>query len=469
MSARARTARGRTAVIGALAAVLVVSGCSGPTSDWRFQGKPLHEVEESLATMTETWRSAMTSEGVEVAIPEDAGCYLQVADDELVGEELLCGPMAFMGAEATQWVVAPLSAMQTKDDSVRLVLDEEPAWDLGTANPNSVPVDAEGTEADLEQQVEPPSAPPAEMGQVIPLEIEEIEAAEEPYELVTVDATYSITTLGVVPQVGPATDPVGAPEGGSLITVGVSRQGHQGVPTSPTSKAVLTVGGAEIDVPEETSAIAVEGDGSDAVIAVDYDGNTQEYELATGELVGGRPFSARQFEPVNAPERELIGDESEGESASYRFRLDGGTTSWSESEGWAADGKDRMFMDLSFESDIQFANDGDTVPYDDKTYSLASLSVTADGEEVAVDPKSIDLAPRADGDFENLGTVASLALDVPADAEEITIAATVDVKAVPVQDEITNYMREHTDGEPESISKTLELTEVTLKPQGANS
>lgn len=467
MSAHGRTVRRRTVTIGALVAALVVAGCSGPTSEWRFQGKPLHEVEESLATMTETWRSAMTSEGVEVSIPEDAGCYLQVAEDELVGEELLCGPMAFMGAEETQWAVAPLTAMQTKDDSVRLVLDQEPAWDLGTANPNSVPVDAEGAEADLGQQVEPPSAPPAEVGQVIPLEIEEIEAAEEPYELVTVDATYSITTLGVVPQVGPATDPIGAPEGGSLITVGVSRQGHQGVPTSPTSSAVLTVGGTEVELPEETSAIAVEGDGSDAVISVDYDGNTQEYDLATGELVGGRPFSAREFEPVNAPEQELIGDESEGESTSYQFRVAGGTTSWSEGEGWAPEGKDRLLLDLSFDSTVEFNHDGGRVPYADKSYELTSLTVTADGEEVPVDPSSVELAPRADGDYISRGTVARLALDAPANAEEITIAATVDISAAPEKDQVTNYLREYTEGEPDSISQTIELTEVTLQPAGA--
>ncbi len=467
MSAIVRTAHRRNVAIGAMAAVLVLAGCSGPTSAWRFQGKPLQEVEESLATMSETWRSAMTSEGVEVAIPEDAGCYLQVADDELVGEEILCGPMAFMGAEETQWAVAPLSAMQTKDDTVRLVLEDEPAWDLGTANPNSIPVDAAGTEADLDQQIEPPSAPPAEVGQVIPLDTTEIQTAEEPYELVTVDATYTITTLGVVSQVGPATDPVGAPEGGSLITVGVSRQGHQGVPTSPTSSAVLTVGGTEVELPEETSAIAVEGDGSDAVITVDYDGNAQEYDLATGELVSGRPFSAREFEPVNAPERELIGDESEGESTSYRFRLTGGTTSWSEGEGWAPEGKDRLLLALSFDSTVEFNHDGARVPYRDKSYELTSLTVTADGEEVPVDPASVELGPRADDDYSNLGTVAHLALDAPADAQEITISATVDVTATPEKDEGTNYMRERTEGEPDSISQTIELTEVTLQPLGA--
>lgn len=466
MSAAVRAVRGRNVAIGVLAAVLVLGGCSGPTSSWRFQGKSLHEVEESLATMTETWRSDMTSGEVEVTIPEDAACYLQVADDELVGEDVLCGPLAFMGAEETQWVAAPLSAMTQKDGSVRLVLEEVPGWDFGTPNPNAVPTAADGSPADLDQEVEPPAAPPAEVGEVIPLEPADLEAASAPYDLVTVDATYTITTLGVLSQVGPVTSPVGAPEGGSLITVGVSRQGHQNVPTSPTSKAVLRVGGTEIDVPEETSAIAVEGDGSDAVIAVDYDGNVQEYSLATGELVSGRPYSAREFVPVNAPTKELIGNESDGESVSYQFQLAGGTTSWTEDGGWAPEGKDRLLMNISFDTTVEFHNDGDRVTYGDKSYELTSLTVTADGEEIAVDPASVEIGPRADDDYTSRGNVARLVADIPADAEEITIAATIDVTAKPEKDYITNYMREHTEGEPDSISETIELTGVTLQPLG---
>lgn len=70
-------------------------------------------------------------------------------------------------------------------------------------------------------------------------------------ELFTPDATYTIRSAGVLSQVGDPTDPTGAPEGGSLVTVGVERSAHSNAPTSPTSKAVLTAGGNEHEIPDE--------------------------------------------------------------------------------------------------------------------------------------------------------------------------------------------------------------------------
>lgn len=465
MSVSVKERRFRILAAGAVVTALCVTGCSGPIEKLTYQGTPVEDAADSLATMTERWRSLMTSEDVEVSIPEDAQCYLQVAEEEMVGEELLCGPLAFMGAEETQWTVAPLGTMQTKDGGVRLVLEEDTLFDFGTANPNAVPLDAEGEEADLDQEVQAPSAPLAEMGDVIPLQTEEIEAAGEPYELVTVDATYTITTMGAVQQVGPPTAPTGAPEGGSLVTVGVHRQAHDGVPTSPTSAAVLTVGGTEHKIPEQTSAIAVEGDGSDAVVAVDYDGNVQEYSLASGELVSGRPFAVEQFAAVNAPESELIGDESNGASTSYRFQLSGGTSSWSEEGGWAPEGKDRLYLDLSFTSRTSFSEGSYDVDYNEEEYSFSSLTVTADGEEIPVDLGEVEISPRADDDYQSLDMVAPLVLEVPSGTEEVTVSASVDVIATLGKDDLTNTMRDYVDGEPESISETIELTEVTLRPQ----
>lgn len=462
MSAPARTRGHRLAAAAAAVTALLLTGCGGPTSSWTFQGKPVEDAEETLTAITERWRSLMAGEDVEVNIPETAQCYLQVADDELVGEEVLCGPLAFMGAEETQWVLAELSANQTADKGVRLRLDDETRFDFGTANPNSVPLDASGEPADLAQQVEPPTAPPAEVDAVIPLQQSDLESAGEPYELVTPDATYTIRSAGVLSQVGDPTAPTGAPEGGSLVTVGVERSAHSNAPTSPTSKAVLTAGGSEHEIPDEPSAIAVQGDGADAVISVEYDGNTQQYNLASGELTGGRPFTVTELAAVNSPRDELIGDETKGESTAYSFRVLAGTSSWDEEGGWAPEGKDRAHIDLSVESRSAFHESYHRVKYEEKAYSITALTVTADGQEIPVDPASVTLAPRADDDYENLAMLARLVLEVPEGTQEITVSATVEVAATPRKDESTSYSRETTDGEPESISATLELPEVTL-------
>lgn len=58
--------------------VLLATACGGPTNDWRFQGDPVREVEESLATIEDRWRAEIGAADVAIAVPEDAGCYLQL-------------------------------------------------------------------------------------------------------------------------------------------------------------------------------------------------------------------------------------------------------------------------------------------------------------------------------------------------------------------------------------------------------
>lgn len=442
---------------------LLAAGCGGPTSSWTYNGAQVDEVEKSLSQVSERFRSMVTELGVEVTLPEDAGCYLQVRDDDVVTEDVLCGPFRFIGQE-TQWVTAPLSTVQLPDEKVRLVMDEDDAFDLGTANPNATPRDAQGDTPDLDRELEAPIPPATKLGTVIPLAVSDSEA--EPFDLATVDATYTISAVGVTDLVwNTEGEPLGAPDGGALVTLKVERAAHQNVPTSPTSSAVLRAGGEEYEVPEGLSAIAVPGDGSDAVIEVAYGENVQRYSVPEAEQTAGTPFAVQDLAPINAPQSQLIGDESSGASTSYEFRVRGGTSTWSEEDGWAPEGSTIAYLDVSFRQSTQFREGFGTVDYDDTTYELTALSLTANGKSIEVPLDSVSIEPKPDGDWDNLDTVLRIRAEVPFDISEMTVSAEVSMTATLDSDEMTNYQRERVDGEPESITEVLELTEVTLAPQ----
>lgn len=459
--------RGRRITAGAGAFLLIATACSGPTNDWTFHGDPVREVGESLTTIEERFRSEIADAEISITVPDDAGCYLQVADDTIIAEDVICGPLRIFGAEETMWLTAPLAGMKGQGDEVRLYVEDDAEFETGSPSTNATTVDASGNEVDTSREVEAPKAPPAAVGDVIPLDPaadEDTESAVEPFEISTPDAEYRIARAGVREYVGSDTDPTGPPEGGALVAMEVTRNARQNAPTSPVSSATIRAGGKDIEVPDGYAAVAVEGDGSDAVIAVEYDGNVQEFSLATGELVSGHPYTAQSFTPVNAPQDTTVG-EREGSSTKVRQRVRTVVASWDEERSWAPEGKDRAYIALSLDTRSEFRSGNDTVDYDVRKYTVKDVSITADGQEIAVDPASVALEPRADGNYEDLDMVAMIVVDVPIGTQEISVGGSIELTATIEDNNITAYQRDHAEGEPEAIQHTLELAPVTMMPE----
>lgn len=372
--------------------------------------------------------------------------------------------MRVFGSDQTTWATAPMSGMPGKDGDVRLFVEDDQYFDLGSPSSNATTVDAEGNEVDTSREVDPPTAPPATVGDVIPLDPaaeSDAEAGAEAFEIATPDATYRIDRAGLREYAGPVSDPVGPPDGGSLVALSVTRESKANAPTSPVSSAVIRAGGTGHEIPEGYSAIAVDGDGSDAVVAVEYDGNVQEFSVTSGELVAGHPYVSTAFTAVNTPQGETIG-ERDGASTDMKHKVRTSIVSWDEERGWAAEGMDRAYIAFSLATETEFGQNTDRVDYDERSYTVTDMSITADGEDVAVDPSSITLEPRADTNFEDLDVVALIVVDVPIGTKEIVVDGTVDLTATIKDNDITQYQRKHIEGEPESIQHTLDLDPVTM-------
>lgn len=460
--------RSRGIVVAAVAVCLVLAGCGGPSAQWRHQGKKVVGVEESLATIdAEFAKQLKESDGVPVTIPEEARCFFQVTGEKEVLDEAFCGPIKYLGSDTNIWGSTPLEVrVADKQNEVMLVAGEDLYFEQADPDSSAKLLDAKGDEGDPKLKVAAPPAPRAEVGDT--LSVADAESTlDEPLEVGTPDATYSFSALGVTDHVGEGADRVDAPKDGTLVTVGMDRSSAASAPNGFTSTATLTVGGEPVEIPEQGGTIAVKGDGKDAKVAIEYDGNTQVVSLADKKVVSGHAYVDTDFEPVNAPQKVLIGDEANGASTSYTYQVDASVTSWDPEQHWAPEGKDRLGLVLSFDESSSFKSAGSfsRLRYDDTKYAVTAVNLTVDGQPVAVDAAALAVEPRPDSNYSLKDHVVRVNSEIPAGAKSIKVTATVSRSGGWVTNTFNSYDVESVQGEPASIDQNLDLAEVTLEPQ----
>lgn len=465
---RARFARSATAVA-ALALISPLASCSNPTSDWTFQGSELVDVDESLDALTSSFQDAVAGEETPSTVPDEARCYVQVKSETTVGEEVACGPIRMLGDEEDRWVGTTIVGSPAKKDKVKLVAED--AGDFSTVEPDAQAelLDAKGKTPPDDLEVSAPAAPKAKVGDSVPAG-EDSSLGEDSLEVSTPDAEYSFSALGVSDHAGDGADRVDAPEGGSIVTVGMSRESKPDAPNGNTSSATLVVAGKKVDIPSDgSSAVAVDGDGKDAQVEIEYDGNVQKVSLAEKKLVDGHPYTDQSFTAVNAPKDELIGDENKGASTSYQFDVGGEISSWNEEDSWASEGKDRLELQIGFDEKSKYTEKtdgfGDTLVYDENVkYSVKDLKITADGKDVKVDASSLKVKPRADDDWTGKDQQIAVSAEVPTGTKELKVSGTVSRSGTYEKSGVNEYAIDELKNEPKTLSNDLQLKEVTLQP-----
>lgn len=463
---RVRVLGARTTWVMIAAGALVLSGCSGPTAGWRHQGAKVVEVEATLERLTASYKSAIGDSDVPTTVPKDARCYFQVNEDKDVKDEAVCGPIRQLGSDKNLWVSTPLEARGTaKPDEIVLVAPSDPRFGETTFDANYKLLDAQGKEADRDQEVKAPAAPKAAVGDTPSVEPED-STLDEPLVISTPDATYSFSALGISDHVGEGATRVDAPKGGAFVTAQYDRSKSGDAPNGFTSEAVLTVDGKPVEIPEGSSTVAVATAGKDAAVSIEYDGNTQVVSLAEQKLTSGHPYIDQEYEPVNKPQSVLIGDESNGASTTYTYQVDARVTSWDATNHWAPEGKDRLALAISFDESSQYKESGNiwTLRYTDTTYTVTGVTVTVDGQAIPVDPASLAVVPRPDNDYQSQDNIVQIATEIPAGAKDIKVTASVARSGGYVKDSGNAYPAESLKNEPGSIDQTLDLAEVTLTP-----
>jgi hypothetical protein len=465
-----RTGFTRSAIVlSGLALAMTATGCGGPTKDWTFQGSRIADVDESLKTLTGSFRDAVAAQETPATVPDEAKCYVQVVSESSVKDEVVCGPLRYLGDEEDSWVGTTVVGAPAKKDRVQLVAEDADNFHTTEPDKQAETLDAKAKTPPEDLDIAAPAAPKAAVGDTLPA-VEDSSLGDDGLTVETPDATYLFTTLGVSDHVGDGADRVDAPEGGSIVSVEMTRDAKGDAPNGSTSAANLVVGGKKVDMPEDGGAVAVDGDGADAEVDIEYDGNTQKVSLAKKKLVAGHPYTSETLEPVNTPKDELIGDENKGASTSYQFGAEAAISSWDEKDSWAPEGKDRLALQIGFDESSKYTEKHDSLSYDvdydhDVTYSVKDLKVTADDEDVKVDPSSLKVKPRADDDWAGKENQFTVDAEVPTGTEEIKVSGTVTRSGEYEKSDVNEYPLEHLKNEPKSISNDLELKEVTLQPK----
>jgi hypothetical protein len=450
--------------------VMPLAACGGPTKDWRFQGHELIDVDQTLETLTTSFKDSVASDGEgeadAVTVPDKAACYFQITNDTTVGETALCGPVKFLGEDENSWIGADVKLGGTKKKKSTIVAADSGSFYEAELDDKAELKDAKGKSPDADMKIDAPPAPKAEAGTTYPAD-ESATLDDDPVVVSTPDATYTFTALGVTDHMGEGRDRTDPPEGGSFVTVGMERSSVSEAPNGQTSGAKLTVGGDEVEIPEEGATIAIAGDASDATVDVEYDGNVQQVSLKDQKVTDGHPYTDQTYSPVNAPQEELIGDENKGASTSYTFGVDAEVSSWDEKNSWAPDGKDRLTMDIAFDESSNYT-EKDTIgslSYDEKTsYTVKDLKVTVDGKDVKVDTDKIKVGKAPDDDWGAKEHQFTVTADVPTGAKEIKVSGTVKRSGTYAKSSGNEWDIDNLDNEPKTIDNDLKLKEVTLQP-----
>ncbi|MBD5829747.1 hypothetical protein [Janibacter melonis] len=444
--------------------VVVVSSCSSPTDDWRFEGQEVTDVDTSLESLTGRYRDFVADLDFPSAVPPEAGCFVQVVADSAVQDVVLCGPMRFAGDEEDVWLGMPVAL--APGDGGSFVLDAADDAQFADAEPTTGAklLDGEGSPAATDVEIATPASPRADVGEAVPLPTEGGEDTQEPVIVEVPDATYSIADAAATDHVGQGRGRVDAPEGGALLSVGVDRSARSDAPNGETSTATLYVDDEEVEIPEDGTATAVAGAPSSARLVVEYDGAEQVVRLAEPAEVQGVGYVDEHWQPVNDPQDERIGDEGKGAFVEYDYDVIAHASTWDEDRSWVDDGKVRLDVDVSFDAELAYRESGNgSLDYDEVAYDVQEMKVVAGGDEVPVDVDDLEVVPRPDGDYSTKSNVVRVSVEVDDTVDEISVEARVSADGRYERSDLTSYQRGQLTREPSKITGELELAETVVR------
>ncbi|WP_409484220.1 hypothetical protein [Arsenicicoccus dermatophilus] len=390
--------------------VLVVAGCSsGPTVT--YGGTKVAEPDKVLETVESQWKAAVGRGKVKANVPDEARCYFQVAtveDAKALWEKVLCGPYRLMASTETTWDAAKIVPVGSDGEAVRLGLGGTggDTFTPGTAAEGLSPWRPDGKVADLQVKVNEPDAPKVGAGTVI----DSVSSASlgtpslgapsdgpeaESQPVIMPDGRYTVHVTRQA-RVGDPENRKAAPEGGTFLVFKLARDSissawalspdGRGTPTISTTAAVK-VGGKSYPVPLDTStsdhrALAVAGDGKDAVFEFTYDGLAQSIGLDGKRIGNPAPamYLARSQGASDALSAQIGGSEQDGWRAIGRLTdIKVQLTAYDREKKWAPAGQAWAVVTASLSEDVPtFYKGWSSASYDTK---LNVTDFTLDGQK----------------------------------------------------------------------------------------
>lgn len=485
---RGRRISAGTAVVGAL----LLAGCSGSgdgvggieTAD----GESLQNAEATLAEATDAWSATVPTEDVETS--EETRCYFVVGDDEAVTEQIACGGVRTpMAEEGHVWSVGSFEVRQNSDEEMEAHLPEEWAEGLerGVERPGAAVVDADGDPAP--EEIDALAAPP------IPQAPEDLVVADEelPVDLAQPDdetaspgeagqvitpagtlAVRSVVQLETVPMgagqedseessgsaaeqqgtsedavLDPAGRPHGPSEGQAFYLIDYTFEPAEAMDEELTAALALRSAGQQTTLANfeesgggfgspssEDHSVLVSADADESSLIISSSGVDQQVELPPGERTSNETAAAYYRDVTqqdlnhefSVEEPTFTVGEDESVLSSYLNIQSARLTAYSEApgaDGWAEPGTAWLVL----EQDATFSSEDSWVDLIELAAEFSAVDESGDSHSTSTD---------LDVGYRGVDEAVTVAIPVPADAEDFTLSSTWSGRAENLDDEKTS-------------------------------
>lgn len=372
---------------GAALAAVLLSGCGSEAAT--FEGRNVEDLDKTIESVDAMW-AQNRAEGTKSNVDDESRCYAQVTDLAM-SEDIICGPIHYLGSDDQVWESVALSFMP--DGDKKAVASVDGSFSTAKRAENTTLFRPDGKESPEDLVVPEPDTETAAPEQAI-----WESGAPQEYGTNTVavrlpgGSTMNVIGWKVSERVGSAENRLKAGEGRTFASVyfpdSLSNQG------APTELAFVSGGKSyPLGAPKSgTVSMSLPGDAKDAELAVTTDGNTQTVSLTTGEITS--TASAYYDGLARTPEETVLieqeTDNGAGQTAS--FRMDDHNTfreAYEPKQGWAPEGKAWLIVDAQWYTTLKNSG-GFMDQYEHETKVTSATVEGLSGEKYTAEAVRID-------------------------------------------------------------------------------
>ncbi|MEO6999879.1 MAG: hypothetical protein ABI112_17530 [Terracoccus sp.] len=287
-----RPVRNATTAAASVVACVALGACSSP-APYQLKGRDVTDLTGSLDYISARWRATLTGLGTSVNLPAGARCYVEGAGGLALGTSVVCGPVRLAGDGETTWESHAVVG-STTPSGVRLVLSgngaavEAPTFrPLAAADLTAPFVDADGTTAPLDQELDPPAVDRAAADDPQPLTTPF--SGGSPLIVRTPSGPVTLAVALTTGVIGPVGHQVAPPTGGSFLLVAGNDLSDAAADDADVS-IVVSHGGTNVTLPldqlAEGVAVGLPKGAGPAAVGVGYAGLVQRFDAASGRRLG---------------------------------------------------------------------------------------------------------------------------------------------------------------------------------------
>lgn len=416
------------AVIGStMLAATILTGCAGGPKV-TLDGSEVSNLDKAIEQADNLWAQNRAS-GTASNIDKDSRCYAQ-ASNGVLAKQAICGPIHYLGSDDQVWETMDWQPAGDGKDKVQLTAGN--SFSKGEKAANAELVRPDGKKVPDGLVVPEPDTKAADPSQAIWGQTASVSDAEPKTSVVTPDGTMTLSKLKITDRVGGEHDRLKAGDGNKFAFVNIDTNPG----TSPQTELAFVSGGKTYPVGKVkagTLAMALPGDAKDAVLAITYDGLTQNVSLADGKLESkATAYYSGLESTTGSPSLEALKvGESIGTHVTFLPReFTAELTAYESKAGWAPEGKAWLILkgtpDHSvFERKVPDGGGFVAADYDGPTKVKSATVKNVSGTAFTADAKRIDNV--VEDRFFTTNTASTVVFEVPAGVGDFSVSLGLNV------------------------------------------